>query len=204
MARREAPGGRPVASASMAQLSDDQLARCLAAGQPEAVAELYDRYGDLAYALALRITGDGARAEDVVQESFVKIWRQASRFDPRRGSLRAWVMAVVRNQSLDAFRGRAAHERRELDLAEVRENARICDPWPHVSASLLRSRVQAALSSLPTEQRRVVELSYFAGLTCREIGNMLELPLGTVKSRLRLGMEKLHAYFAGQELDLDE
>ncbi len=187
----------------MAELSDEQLAHRLAAGQPEAVAELYDRYGDLAYGLALRITGDAAQSEDVVQEAFVKIWRQASRFDPQRGSLRAWVMAVVRNQALDVYRGRPGRERRELDLDGVSPSTWACDPWPHVSASLLRSRVRAALCALPTEQRRVVELSYFGGLTCREIGGMLELPLGTVKSRLRLGMEKLHAHFAGQELDLD-
>lgn len=188
----------------MAELSDEQLVHRLIAGQPEAMAELYDRYGDPAYALALRITGDDARAEDVVQEAFVKIWRQAARFDSQRGSLRAWVMAVVRNQALDVFRGRAGRERREVDLDQIGPDARVCDPWPHVSASLLRSRVRTALCSLPPEQRQVVELSYFSGLTCREIGNMLGLPLGTVKSRLRLGMEKLHAYFAGQELDLDD
>jgi RNA polymerase sigma-70 factor (ECF subfamily) len=187
----------------MADLDDAGVAERLAAGDLEALAEIYARYGDLAFSVALSVVGDAARAEDVVQESFLKLWRNAGRFDPERGSVRAWLTTIARRQALETHRGRAGHERRELDLDEAAALAGARDPWGEVSVSLARTAVREALASLPPEQRRVIELAYFGGLTCREIAEVTHVPLGTVKGRMRLGMEKLHACLDGRRFELD-
>ena len=182
-------------------LADPDLAAALVAGSQDALAELYDRYAPLAYGVALRILGDPARAEDVVQEAFMKIWNNAASFDSRRGSLRAWLLTAVRNRSIDYLRGRAAHERRELELQpELAEVGARSDPWRQVSLSLERSAVIEALSSIPAEQRQAVELAFFGGYSHREIADMTRVPLSTVKGRMRLALEKLSSYLQGRGL----
>jgi RNA polymerase sigma factor (sigma-70 family) len=182
-------------------LADPDLVAQLAAGSQEALAELYDRYGRLAYAVALRVLGDPGRAEDAVQEAFLKIWNHAASFDARRGSLRTWLLTSVRNRSIDYLRGRGAHERQELELqpALVEVGAR-SDPWREVSLSLERSAVREAMSNLPAEQRQAVELAYFGGYSQREIADMTSVPLSTVKGRMRLALEKLSSYLQGRGL----
>jgi RNA polymerase sigma factor (sigma-70 family) len=181
--------------------ADSDLAAQLASGSQEALAELYDRYGGLAYSVAVRVLADPGRAEDVVQEAFLKIWNHAASFDVRRGSLRAWLLTSVRNRAIDHLRGRGAHERRELELqpalAEVGTRS---DPWREVSLSLERSAVREAMGSLPAEQRQAVELAYFAGYSNREIADMTSVPLSTVKGRMRLALEKLSSYLQGRGL----
>ncbi len=182
-------------------LADADLVAKLVAGNHEALGELYDRYGGLAYAVALRVLGDPGRAEDAVQEAFVKIWNHAASFDARRGSLRTWLLASVRNRSVDYLRGRGAHERQELELQPaMAEAGPRSDPWHEVSLSLERSAVREAMSSLPAEQRHAVELAYFGGYSQREIADMTKVPLGTVKGRMRLGLEKLSSYLQGRGL----
>jgi RNA polymerase sigma factor (sigma-70 family) len=182
-------------------LADPDLVAQLAAGSQEALAELYDRYGRLAYSVALRVLGDPGRAEDAVQEAFLKIWNHAASFDVRRGSLRTWLLTSVRNRSIDYLRGRGAHERQELELqpalAEVGPRA---DPWREVSLSLERSAVREAMGSLPAEQRQAVELAYFGGYSQREIADMTSVPISTVKGRMRLALEKLSSYLQGRGL----
>ena len=182
-------------------LADPDLVAQLAAGSQQALAELYDRYGRLAYSVALRVLGDPGRAEDAVQEAFVKIWNHAASFDVRRGSLRTWLLTSVRNRSIDYLRGRGAHERQELELhpalAEVGPHS---DPWREVSLSLERSAVREAMSTLPAEQRQAVELAYFGGYSHREIADMTSVPLSTVKGRMRLALEKLSSYLQGRGL----
>jgi RNA polymerase sigma factor (sigma-70 family) len=182
-------------------LADPDLVAQLAAGSQEALAELYDRYGRLAYAVALRVLGDPGRAEDAVQEAFLKIWNHAASFDVRRGSLRTWLLTSVRNRSIDYLRGRGAHERQELELqpALVEVGAR-SDPWREVSLSLERTAVREAMSNLPAEQRQAVELAYFGGYSQREIADMTSVPLSTVKGRMRLALEKLSSYLQGRGL----
>ena len=182
-------------------LADPDLVVQLAAGSQEALAELYDRYGRLAYAVALRVLGDPGRAEDAVQEAFLKIWNHAASFDGRRGSLRTWLLTSVRNRSIDYLRGRGAHERQELELqpALLEVGAR-SDPWREVSLSLERSAVREAMSNLPAEQRQAVELAYFGGYSQREIADMTSVPLSTVKGRMRLALEKLSSYLQGRGL----
>src|SRR5580704_12465434 len=161
----------------------------MAAGSQDALAQLYDRYSGLAYGIALRVLGDPARAEDVVQEAFLNIWNRAATFDPVRGSLRGWLLTTVRNRSIDYLRGRGAHERQEQELqpAQLSTGPRN-DPWHEVSLALEKDAVREALSSLPPEQRQAVELAYFGGYSQREIAEFTRVPLGTVKGRLRLAL----------------
>jgi RNA polymerase sigma-70 factor, ECF subfamily len=172
---------------------DSELAAALAAGDESALAGLYDRYGAMAYGVAMRVLGDPGRAEDAVQDAFVKLWRGAAGFDASRGTLRGWLLAAVRNRSIDMLRGRSLHERRELALrAEVRSG----QPGPDEEAagSIERAAVRAALDELSEEQRQAVLLAYFGGFTQREIAEATGVPLSTVKGRLRLALDKLATY----------
>jgi RNA polymerase sigma-70 factor (ECF subfamily) len=181
--------------------SDLELAAALAHGREEALAQLYDRYGGLVYSVALRILGDPARAEDAVQESFFNVWNNAGRFDANRGSLRAWLVTTARNRSIDYMRGRAGRERREQGLDVESAGAETAsDPWREMSRSMERTAVREAVASLPPEQRKAIELAYFDGYTCREIAELTQAPLGTVKGRLRLGLEKMASYLQGRGL----
>ncbi|MDP9246735.1 MAG: sigma-70 family RNA polymerase sigma factor [Candidatus Dormibacteraeota bacterium] len=163
--------------------------------------ELYRRYGTLAYSLAVRILGDPGRAEDVVQDSFMRVWTYAGSFDAGRGSLRTWLLTTVRNRAIDYLRGRPGRERQELELGfELPAQGPGSDPWRDVSESLEREALRKALVSLPSDQRQVVELAYFGGYTQREIAGMVQVPLGTVKGRTRLALEKLSSYLQGRGL----
>ena len=173
--------------------SDSELAAGLAAGDESALAGLFDRYGALAYGVALRVLGDPGRAEDAVQDAFLKLWRGAAGFDATRGTLRGWLVTAVRNRSIDMLRGRSLHERRELALQpEVRSS----EPGPDEQAvsSNERVAVRAALSELAEEQRQAVLLTYFGGFTQREIAELTGVPLSTVKGRMRLALDKLATY----------
>ena len=149
----------------------------------------------------MRVLGDPGRAEDVVQEAFLKIWTNASTFDSRKGSLRTWLITAVRNRSIDHLRGRAAHERQELELQpDLAEPAARADPWREVSLSLERMAVREAVGSLPSDQRQAIQLAYFGGYSQREIADMTQVPVSTVKGRMRLGLEKLSSYLQGRGL----
>lgn len=188
-------------AARRSELSDLELVKALAAGELDAMDTLYGRYSGLAYSLALRILGDPGRAEDAVQDAFVRIWSRAASFDASRGSLRTWVLTVVRNRAVDYLRGAPARQRSELELrVEVPAAGAGSDPWGVVSESLERSAVREALASLPPEQRQMIELAYYGGYTQTEIAGMVDVPLGTVKSRTRLAMEKLCSYLQGRGL----
>ena len=171
------------------------------AGNRDALAELYDRYGRLAYSVAMRVLGDPGRAEDVVQDAFLKLWNNAAQFDVERGSLRTWLITAVRNRSIDTLRGRGAHERQERELKpELQATGPTSDPWRDVSLSLERTAIREALNSLPAEQRHVVELAYFGGYSHGEIADIAGVPLSTVKGRMRLALEKLSSYLKGRGL----
>ena len=149
----------------------------------------------------MRVLGDPGRAEDAVQEAFLNVWNRAASFDANRGSLRAWLLVSVRNRAIDYLRGRGAHERQEDELpAEVARADEPGDPWREVALSLERAAVRDALESLPAEQRQVIELAYFGGYTHTEVSSMTRLPLGTVKGRMRLGLEKMSSFLRGRGL----
>jgi len=181
-------------------LADPELAVALAAGNQDALLELYDRYAGLAYAVAMRVLDDPGRAEDVVQEAFLKVWTNAAGFDPKRGSLRTWLITAVRNRSIDYLRGRGAHERQEQELMPELTESHASDPWREVSLALERMAVRQAVGSLPAEQRQTVQLAYFGGYSQREIADMTKVPLSTVKGRMRLALEKLSSYLQGRGL----
>jgi RNA polymerase sigma-70 factor (ECF subfamily) len=183
---------------------DLELAEGLAAGDVEALARLYDSYGALAYSVALRVLGDPGRAEDVVQDCFLKLWNNAERFDERRGSLRTWLITAVRNRSIDYLRGRGAHERQEREIPlDAEATGPGSDPWHEVATAIERDVIREALASLPGEQRQAVELAYFGGYSHREIAEMIRVPLSTVKGRMRLALEKLHSYLQARGLVYD-
>jgi RNA polymerase sigma-70 factor (ECF subfamily) len=184
-------------------VSDFDLAQAVAAGDVNALGTLYDRYGVLAHSVAVRVVRDQALAEDIVQESFLKLWNSAAGFDARRGSLRGWLLTLVRNRAIDQLRGRNAQEKREVDVAAVESMEAPptqADPWRAVAFALERAAVREALARLPVEQRQAVELAYYRGYTLREIAEISKVPLSTIKGRMRLALDKLHSYLEGKGL----
>ncbi len=179
--------------------TDAEVAAALAGGDQSALAELYDRYGGLAYSVAVRMLGDRGRAEDAVQEAFLGVWRGASRFDANKGSLRSWLVAAVRNRAIDMLRGRSLNERRELAL-RLDVEAVGSGPEEAAAGEQERAAVRAALGELPDEQREAVLLAYFGGFTQPEIAQIAGVPLSTVKGRMRLAMEKLASYLKARGL----
>jgi RNA polymerase sigma-70 factor (ECF subfamily) len=172
----------------------------MAAGEDVALGDLYDRYGKMVYALALAILREPADAEEVVVDAFGQAWRQAGSFDATRGSVGAWLATIARSRALDTVRARGrrvrAHERAAL-LSDEGLAAPITaagdDPARGVELIEARRLVSQALAALPGPQRTAIELAYFEGLSQREIAERLAEPLGTVKTRIRSGMEKLRA-----------
>lgn len=183
----------------MAELDDNLLIQRVAAGNPDALATLYDRYGSLAYGVAYRVLADSQAAEEVVQDSFVTLWRKAGSFDANRGAgVRAWLLTIVRNGAIDTIRRRKRTTSRELGLDDELPLASSDDPVAEVLISMDRLVIQQVMRSLPDDQRVAIELAYFEGLTHREIAERFDLPLGTVKGRLRLGLHKLHEGLTAQ------
>jgi RNA polymerase sigma-70 factor, ECF subfamily len=173
-------------------LADEEVMPLVQAGDPRAFELLYDRHGGAAFSLAYRMVGRQSLAEDVVQEAFLSIWRSRMRYDHTRGSVRTWVLGIVHNRGIDALRRSTVHDRRRetLDGVEERYEARERTEVEVVRREEARS-VRGALETLPAEQRRTIELAYFGGFTHNEIAKLLEEPIGTVKGRMRLGLEKM-------------
>lgn len=175
------------------RLADEELMVLVDAKDPDAFAVFYDRHGGAGYSLAHRIVGDRAAAEDVTQEAFLSIWRSSARYEPARGSVRSWTLGIVRNRAIDALR-RASGPAPKLDLddeilLEGRAAAELTDS--EVIRRDVAERVRGALGQLPQEQSQVIALAYFGGFSHSEIASMLGAPLGTIKGRMRLGLEKL-------------
>jgi RNA polymerase sigma-70 factor, ECF subfamily len=181
---------------SRGESSREKLVRRMAAGDHEAMAEFYDQTSSLVFGLALRIVGEHAAAEDIAVEVYAQVWKRAAEYDAVRGSALAWVLTVTRSRAVDLCRARRRDQATEpLDAADGVYCGR---PGPEdITAAAERHRfVQRALATLDAELRQVVELSYFAGLTHREIAGRLNQPLGTVKTRIRSAMMQLRALLA--------
>lgn len=189
-----AGAGWPASSVEMGEtaIDDLKLLREISAGNADALVALYDRYGRLAFGVAYRILQDASSSEEVVQDAFLRVWRQAGTFDPDRGQVRSWVLSIVHHRAIDLLRGKAGRRRQEVAIEDVERTLTGGDTWSQVSRTLERESVLEAVASLPAEQRRAIELAYFQGLTHQEIADSTGIPLGTVKSRLRLGLRKLH------------
>jgi RNA polymerase sigma-70 factor (ECF subfamily) len=173
-------------------LADEELMQLVGDGDARAFETVYDRHGGAAFSLAYRITGNRAAAEDAVQEALVSIWRSRTRYEPERGSVRTWILGIVHNRTIDTVRRNLVHDRRRTS-AEGIEEQHEADERTDVEAMRRDEArtVRAALETLPGEQNRVIELAYFGGFTHSQIADMLDMPIGTVKGRMRLGLDKL-------------
>jgi RNA polymerase sigma-70 factor (ECF subfamily) len=180
------------------RLADEELMPLVGDRDPDAFAVLYDRHGGAAYSLAYRVVGDRAAAEEVTQEAFISVWRSGARFDAARGSVRSWLLSVVRNRAIDFLRSRAGKAPKlTFDDTSALEQRPAAE---RTEAEALRretaAELRGALGKLPGEQAKVIELAYFGGFSHSEIAEILSLPMGTVKGRMRLGLEKIRGEFA--------
>jgi len=176
----------------LCRLGDEELIRLTAKLDTGAFEVLYERHHVSAFSLAIRIVGSGDRAQDVTQEAFANLWRDAGRYDPRRGLVRTWLMTMVHNLGIDAVRRLSSHERVQADAAILLpQRAARTAPEEQSDARDEARSIRDALQGLPEDQRQIVELAYYGGRTQGEIAEMLKLPLATVKSRARLGLLNL-------------
>lgn len=180
-------------------LADEELMGLVRDGEVQAFEVIFDRHAPAAFSLAYRMCGRRAAAEDIVQDAFLSLWRSAVGYDPRRGSVRSWVLSVVHNRAIDAFRRQGSRDRRDVSDEGIAERL----PAPDATDAEVERRddarqVRTALDELPPDQRRVIELAYFGGFTHNQIAEMLDLPPGTVKGRMRLGLTKMR-YVLGEE-----
>lgn len=173
-----------------ARPNPDQLV--LVPGDFASFERIYDRYSASAFGLAHRLCGCQDLAEDIVQQAFMDLWRSAARFDPARGTVGAWLLGIVRNRSIDACRRRATVRNRTTSAPELALNAAADeDPFADAAKHLDAAHMSALLDQLPAAQRQVLILAFGADLSHSEISELLSLPLGTVKSRIRIGLDKL-------------
>jgi len=182
------------------RLADEDLVARVATGDAGAFEVVYDRHARVAFSLAFRMLGDRAAAEDLVQDAFLSVWRGADRFSPALGSVRTWVLSIVHHRGIDRLRSSAAAARRELAL---QHEAHVGDQPERTEDraidGALAPSLHRGLDDLPDDQGKVVRLAYYGGFTHHEISEMLGLPLGTVKSRLRLGLERLRMSMGARE-----
>ena len=184
----QAGGPLGIRTSSPADDADRAVLVRLADGELDALEDLYDRYKTMAYSIAYRITNDAALAEDVVQDAFLGAWRNAARYVEGRGSVKTWLLSIVHHRAIDAVRRRRPTiELPDLELPPP-AGFTLPDVWTEVAAILDAETVQAALRVLSDVQREAIELAYFGGLTQQEIAERTATPLGTVKSRMRLGL----------------
>src|SRR3954468_258782 len=183
---------------ALRQLADEDLMPLVQGGEARAFEVLYERHATAAFSLAYRMCGTRGAAEDVVQEAFLSLWRSGARYDRARGSVRTWVLGIVHNRAIDSLRRSVVHDRRRAsdegleERFEARERTDV-----EVGRLDEAQEIRVALETLPAEQSRVIELAYFGGFTQSEIATMIDTPIGTIKGRMRLGLEKMRHQLSG-------
>ena len=181
-------------------LADENLMSLVGQGDAEAFTILYDRHGRAAFSLAYRIMGERQAAEDLVQDAFLKLWRSPTSYRPERGSVRTWLLSIVRNRSIDQLRShtsrRRTQDRIEASAPRSQPNEAFAETWRNSQ----RDQVRDALNTLPSAQLKVLELVYFSGYTHVQASKLLDVPLGTMKGRMRLGLKKMRDYFEHPKL----
>ena len=181
-------------------VADEELISLVEQSDAEAFAMLYDRHSRPAYSLAYRMMGEKQAAEDLLQDALLKVWRAAASYRPERGSVRTWILSIVHNRGIDQLRSlasrRRTQERVEASAPRVQPSEAFTQAWRNTQ----REQVREALGTLPAEQLKILELAYFSGYTHVEISELLGVPLGTVKGRMRLGLKKVKDYFDSQDL----
>ena len=176
-------------------LADEDLMSFVPHGDKEALGTLYDRHSRTAYSLAYRMMGNRPAAEDLVQEAFLQVWRAAGSYRVERGSVRTWILSIVRYRGIDHLRSSASRRRMQYRAEAVAPTSQPSEAFEQTWRNSQSEQVREALRGLPLDQHKVLELAYFSGYTHIEIAELLELPLGTVKGRMRLGLKKLREYF---------
>jgi RNA polymerase sigma-70 factor (ECF subfamily) len=188
------------ASASLRRLADEDLMQLVAESDATAFAVLYERHTNVAFSLAFRMCGKRAIAEEVVQDAFLSLWRGGSRYDRTRGSVRTWMLGIVHNRAIDALRRGTVHERGRVSDEGIEERLEAPDRTDQEVGRRDEAReIRAALEGLPIEQSHVIELAYYGGFTHSEIATMLNTPIGTIKGRMRLGLQKLRSQLGPAE-----
>jgi RNA polymerase sigma factor (sigma-70 family) len=190
--------GMEVMAAELAHLSDEALVALVARGEEDALAELYDRFGRIAYGLAVRIVRDAALAEDAVQAAFLATWQSASRFMAERASARTWILMLVHRRAVDLVRREDVRRAEALEETERPGGEATED---QVWIRYERDRVREALRALSDQQRELIELAYYGGFTQSELSDRLGLPIGTVKSRMFAGLSRLGELLRDEERD---
>ncbi len=176
------------------ELSDEALISAIAGGAVWAMEPLYQRYSRILYSLAYRMVADHQIAEDLIQEAFLSVWRRATSYSPQSGAVRSWLVSIVHHRTIDylrAVRRRSVLKETTWEEAEQDDRTVFPDVWDEAWRSVQSTQVRAALMNIPTEQRMVIELAYFQGWTHSEISAGCQIPLGTVKARMRLGLQHL-------------
>jgi RNA polymerase sigma-70 factor (ECF subfamily) len=181
-------------SSPPSSVADEELMERAGRGDAKAFSVIYDRHSSAAYSLAYRMCGRKGTAEDVVQEAFLSLWRAGARYDSQRGSVRTWILGIVHNRAIDQLRRSTVHDSRRASDEGIEERF---EARERTDVEAVRRgdavAIRAAMDTLPPDQLRVIELAYFGGFTHSEIAEMLDTPLGTVKGRMRLGLEKLRS-----------
>jgi len=180
-----------VADDNTDQNVDAAILRQIAERDPRGVELLYDRYGGVAFALAYRLLGERGSAEDVVQEAFLNVWRQGATYDTRRGTVRTWLLTIVHHRAIDQMRSARSKAGADTVIDDALPLPAKEDTWTEVVQNLEHERIRLAMATLPPEQRQVVDLAYYGGFTHTEIAQRVGIPLGTVKGRMRLALDKL-------------
>ncbi len=185
-------------------LGDEELISLVEQGDAEAFAALYDRHSRAAYSLAYRMMGERQAAEDLAQDAFMKVWRGAGSYRAQRGSVRTWVLSIVHNRGIDQIRSYASRRRTQDRIEASAPRSEPSEAFAETWRNSQRDQVREALGTLPQEQLKILELAYFSGYTHVEISHLLDIPLGTVKGRMRLGLRKIRAVFESREVAVPE
>ena len=183
--------------------TDEQLISGICKGEESAIEVLYERYHRYAYALAYRMLRDPVASEDIVQDAFLSIWRKASSYQPQNGSVQSWLQAIVRNRAIDKIRASTHRDYQWIPLQADNEQdppSELPGVWEQAWQGEQHRIIREVMEQIPSEQRMVIELAYFGGLTHAEISEQYHIPLGTVKGRMRLGLQKMKALLAEYEL----
>src|ERR671912_312147 len=180
-------------------LADEDLISLVEASDSEAFAALYDRHSRAAFSLAYRMMGDRQAAEDLAQDAFLKVWRGAGSYRAERGSVRTWILSIVHNRGIDQLRSHASRRRTQDKIEASAPRSQPSEAFAETWRNSQRDQVREALNTLPPEQLKILELAYFSGYTHVEISELLRLPLGTVKGRMRLGLKKIRDYFESRD-----
>jgi RNA polymerase sigma-70 factor, ECF subfamily len=180
-------------------LADEDLISLVEADDADAFATLYDRHSRAAFSLAYRMMGERQASEDLAQDAFLKVWRNAGSYRAERGSVRTWILSIVHNRGIDQLRSHASRRRTQDRIEASAPRSQPSEAFAETWRNSQREQVREAMNTLPSEQLKILELAYFSGYTHVEISELLRLPLGTVKGRMRLGLKKIRDFFESRD-----